>query len=1158
VDTSPSDPSEMPTVVTGPSGGAPSSALNPGTLLGNRYKITDILGVGGMGIVYRARDETLERDVALKVIRPELTENPEIMERFRREILLASKVTHKNILRIHDLGESDGLSYISMNYVEGETLSKLWRREGRLTPERTLPLAIQLCQALEAAHDAGVIHRDLKPQNILLDKDGSAYIADFGISRSADHGATMTQHGAVLGTVEYMSPEQARGETPDHRGDIYSLGMVLHRVLTGSFPFESASSVSSMLQRVQQEVPDIRKVAPDLPVWLVNIVSRALRRDPDERYQTAADMRRDLEQRQAGGVWRQKLRPKFLLRVAAAAALLAMVAFAVVKGRQMFVSRMASAPVAPQASLAVLPFENSTGDPSYDWINTGLPDLLRTDLLQLKALRLADADRVDGLLEGLGLGTGADLRADHVQRLAGLLGVENVLTGRLMKAGSQFRIEATLQQIIGGAVSGTKPIRVEGQGEDSLFAMVDSLTKKLRDDLDLSRRFGEKDRGVSELSTSSVDALRLYGEGLALARDGNQLEAASRLEAAVEQDAEFAVARAYLAEIYDRLGYSDKAAEQAAQAVQYLQDVSPYEAARIRAVKASIDYDLEAAEAAYTELTRISPNTAAAFFGLASVQEQGNDLEDALASLQRVLELDPNHADARFALGRVHAKSGDMTNALTEFNAALGSHNEVGNDEGRATVLNGLGNIYLFTARYDEALDHYQQSLDLREQIGDRRGVSAALNNISLIYDIQGRNDEAIETTKQALTIMNEIGDRDGMAGVYTTLGNLYQSSGRAEEALEAYREGLRIVRDLGDDASLAQSLGSIGYINIVMGNYLEAWPFLKDALDKLRGLDDKVATIRSLNDIGILEQIQGRYDKAIDYNMEGLALAVELGDSENEQIVLNANLANINEDRGEYGPALTRLAQAEAKAREIENSALIAACLIDGGTTRLRLGDLAGAEAAAGEALSIARELENKPLLAKSLVLQGQILDAKGERSAAASALKEAVGAAGDAQEHRLQLVARLHAAAVERSVSKLKTVVKEADTSGLAPLVSRARLLLARIHQSAGRAAEALNEAREAIKSATPLRQRDILFRAHQVAGSVLEKQGRNEEALEQYLAGLNALEELRQNVQGDALGQLVRRPDTVAFAESAGRLLQAMSRPDELERLQSATAP
>src|SRR6266566_3119729 len=219
---------------TGPYTGPAPARLAPGTLLGKRYEILAILGEGGMGTVYKARDLELGRLVALKVIRPELASRPEILERFKREILLASQVTHKNVLRIHDFGEAGDVRFISMNYVEGPNLKTLLEKNRPLPLDRGLALARQIGEALQAAHDAGIVHRDLKPQNVLVDEEGNAYIADFGISRSLAEGGTMTETGAVLGTVDYMSPEQARGETPDHRGDIYSFGVMLYEMFTGA------------------------------------------------------------------------------------------------------------------------------------------------------------------------------------------------------------------------------------------------------------------------------------------------------------------------------------------------------------------------------------------------------------------------------------------------------------------------------------------------------------------------------------------------------------------------------------------------------------------------------------------------------------------------------------------------------------------------------------------------------------------------------------------------------------------------------------------------------------------------------------------------------------------------------------------------------------
>ena len=479
-----SDPSEEPTMAAPSSGTAapmPGVEMNPGAVLGDRFQIVAVLGRGGMGIVYRARDLRLERDVALKVIRPELLQQPEIGERFRREILLASKVTHKNILRIHDLGESNGISYISMAYVEGETLSERLERDGPLSPDEAATLSTQLCHALEAAHEAGVVHRDLKPQNVLIDNTGTAFIADFGISRSLESGDTMTQDGTVLGTLAYMAPEQARGEATDHRADIYSLGMVMYHMLVGSLPFDQGSPVKGMLKRIEEGVPGVRTDRNDAPPWLSAIVARALKRDLDSRYQSALEMRRDLEAHRVKTSWLRLLKGRNSILGAAALAAVALIVIAGIKAVEYFKGDAASAastaaPAEPRASLAMLPFINQTEDPDNDWIRSGIPDFLRTDLLQIDGLRLVDSSRINQIYDGLGIGGDEELRSEMTIRIARLVNADNVLSARLTRSGNQLRIMADLRTVSEGSIFSDRGLQIEGQGEESIFAMVEELS----------------------------------------------------------------------------------------------------------------------------------------------------------------------------------------------------------------------------------------------------------------------------------------------------------------------------------------------------------------------------------------------------------------------------------------------------------------------------------------------------------------------------------------------------------------------------------------------------------------------------------------------------------------------------------------------------------
>jgi eukaryotic-like serine/threonine-protein kinase len=214
--------------------------LQPGSVFGGRYEILRQLGEGGMGTVFKAKDRELDRVVALKVIRPEMANQPEVVRRFKQELILARQITHKNVIRIFDLGEADGIKFIGMEYVEGQDLGSFLSQKGRLSSQEAAAIIVQVCRALVAAHAEGVVHRDLKPQNIMIDAQGKATVMDFGIAQSTES-AGMTQTGALLGTPHYMSPEQAMGQKADARSDLFALGIIFYELLTGDTPFKGDS-----------------------------------------------------------------------------------------------------------------------------------------------------------------------------------------------------------------------------------------------------------------------------------------------------------------------------------------------------------------------------------------------------------------------------------------------------------------------------------------------------------------------------------------------------------------------------------------------------------------------------------------------------------------------------------------------------------------------------------------------------------------------------------------------------------------------------------------------------------------------------------------------------------------------------------------------------
>lgn len=270
-------------------------ALTHGSLIANRYEVLSPLGRGGMGMVYKAHDRMLDEPVAIKVLRSEFANTPEMAQRFRHEIKLARKVTHKNVCRIHEYGEDGGVRYISMEYVEGEDLKQLIRaRGGTLPAEEAFELAVQVARGLNAIHDVGIIHRDLKTSNIMRDKKGYVRLMDFGIAKvtggDRSSGAGLTTTGQIMGTPEYMSPEQCLGGKLDNRSDIYALGILIYEMFTGQVPFRGDTPVATLFKHIQDEPLFEGPVAGQIPMRAVPVLKKALHKDPAKRFQTADEM----------------------------------------------------------------------------------------------------------------------------------------------------------------------------------------------------------------------------------------------------------------------------------------------------------------------------------------------------------------------------------------------------------------------------------------------------------------------------------------------------------------------------------------------------------------------------------------------------------------------------------------------------------------------------------------------------------------------------------------------------------------------------------------------------------------------------------------------------------------------------------------------------
>ncbi|PYU98115.1 MAG: hypothetical protein DMG26_19520, partial [Acidobacteria bacterium] len=478
-----------------------AQALQPGSVLGGRYEILQLLGEGGMGAVYKARDRELDRVVALKVIRPELANQQEVLRRFKQELILARQVTHKNVIRIFDLGEADGIKFISMDYIEGEDLRSLLRQKGRLSPEEATSIVMQVCQALEAAHAEGVVHRDLKPQNIMLDSSGRATVMDFGIARSMEL-TGMTQTGALLGTPDYMSPEQAKGQEADARSDVFTLGIIFYELLTGKTPYRADTVLATLLKRTQERARPPVELDPEIPRYLSDVVVRCLEIDPQLRYQSASEIISDLGMQRGtrSGLATTLLKPGVRravfslagLGVAAALALLLVVGL-VVRSRLSDRSTTKPGQTAPAVSLAILPFRNASGDPNLDWLGPELAELLSTDVGQSPSLRTVSSDRLHQILHDLQF-------------------AQTVVWGQYDRLGDKIRIDAKLQD---SKRDRTTALKEEAPNKDAIPAAVDRLAQAIRKNLALSPSVvKELEAQAFKPSSKSLAALRGYNEGL--------------------------------------------------------------------------------------------------------------------------------------------------------------------------------------------------------------------------------------------------------------------------------------------------------------------------------------------------------------------------------------------------------------------------------------------------------------------------------------------------------------------------------------------------------------------------------------------------------------------------------------------------------------------
>jgi serine/threonine protein kinase/Flp pilus assembly protein TadD len=712
-------------------------SLVPGTRLGP-YEILSRLGAGGMGEVYRAKDPRLGRDVAIKVLHAEFSVDAERLRRFEQEARAAATLNHPNIVTIHSVEEAGGTRFLTMEFIDGSSLVRLIPKDG-MPLDRLLNVAIPLVDAISAAHQTGITHRDLKPANVMVTTDGRVKVLDFGLAKlrepsraelavSAIPTEALTGEGRIVGTVAYMSPEQAEGKPVDQRSDLFSLGVVLYEMATGGRPFTGDTSVSVLSSIIKDTPRSVTDLKPALPRELSRIIKRCLAKDPEYRYQSAKDLRNDLRelQQDSDGVER-RVSAGSTIRLAATGALV-LLAVGLVVGRLWFTR---SSPGGPIDSLAVLPFVNVGADPNAEYLSDGVTENLINSLSQLPRLRVVPRSTVFRY-------KGRELDLQQVGRE---LTVRAVLTGRVVQRGDILHIQTDLVDV-------TADSQLWGRQYDRTFAdlitvqeeIATAVSEKLR-----LRPTSDEQKRLTKRSTENPDAHQLYLKGQYYwnRRTGQTLRrAAEYFQQAIDKDPGYGLAWAGLADcdslsgIYGAWSPREAAprAKEAALMALRIDDTLAEAHTALGQIRMAYDWDWSSSEREFKRAIELNPHDGLAHMRYATYLEARGRMDDAIAEGNRAREIEP----------------------LSLIISA------------------GVGNMFYYARQYDRAIGELGKSLELDPNFAQTHLF------LGWAYEQQERYEDALAELHKGLTLSG------GDSEMASALGHAYAASGRRGEAQKA------------------------------------------------------------------------------------------------------------------------------------------------------------------------------------------------------------------------------------------------------------------------------------------------------------------------------------------------------------------------------------
>ena len=894
-----------------PTNGSASAALRTddgplavGQAFGPRYHIIRMLGVGGMGAVYQAWDAELGLAVAIKVIRPEITADPQtaadVARRFKRELVLARQVTHKNVVRIHDLGEIDGIKYITMPYIEGDDLATLIKKHNELPVPRALRITRSIVSGLVAAHTAGVVHRDLKPANIMIDDEGEALIMDFGIARSTGapvgnrmpgeqtivdnlrqvaRQADATVYGAVVGTVAYMAPEQARGVSVDQRADVYALGLIFYDMLVGRSRAASGNPILELQARMEKPPPAVKTLVPEVPAALDAVISRCLEPDPGKRFQTTVELLRAFEQLDQDGKPLPKIR-RLTRRTMSVATILV----AVLLGVTFYVTRWITAPPEEREPVSVLiaDFENATGDPAF---NRTLEPMIRRVLEDAGFISAYDRNGVRSTF-GARPPEKLDEAAAREIALKEVLGI--VLSGSIERQGSGYAISMKATETVTGKVIEEAKTRASSKEQvlGEATELVTSVREALGDETSDSAKLFAR-----SISSTSLEVVGLYAAAVESNSNGRSDLAAEKLQQAVTLDPNFGIGYLGLAAMSQNMSRLQDADKYITEALRHLQGMSERERLSTRGFSNSLTGDYRQCEKEYSELITRNKTNVAALNQRAKCLSKLRDMHGAVEDMTKAVHLVQGRVLYRNNLAVYSVYAGDFLNAEQQLQAI---------QEPNDLSILALAFAQLGQGRVQEAAATY----DRLEKMS-ARGASWAASGRADLALYEGRLGDAARRFDEGAAASLAADNPDQAARKLTALAHVHLVRGRPELAVVAAEKALglskatatrflaaRLLAEAGEiekarihafelASSIAaepQAYGKIieGVIALKKGELQNAITILNDAnkvLDTWLGHFDLG---RAYLQAGANAQADSEFDKCIKRSGEALSLMVD------------------------------------------------------------------------------------------------------------------------------------------------------------------------------------------------------------------------------------------------------------------------------------------